>query len=347
MWNTILALMQCSQSKVRLHLKMTAAKVVIATATRLCRASSQRSISSHPSQNGGRSKIIEASKVEMSRYLVTSATTRMADILGQHWRSCDTSRTKFVWTPISRIVVGKTVWRNSIGIWMGKVQNWECLFVHRKQGLFLLVHVDDTQIAGRKQNLSPVWKNWWNWLTWENHQVFLGCTQRDCKSVDSIIEEYKKDVRIRNLCWSNWKVTWMGEISRENSRWVLWQGRSCEGMRGKILRTSKYPSTGNLSSCFFFNLGGLIFLCSYSFWRRSNYFLSSWRVTVFDPGGINIFLFMQFLPLCEIRPKAADAPITWSWHREATRKNSTQESVPWQTVFVCTSSCERRSETLL
>ena len=45
-------------------------------------------------------------------------------------------------------------------------------------------------------------------------------------------------------------------------------------------------------------MGGLIFLCSYSFWRWSNYFLSSWRVTVLDPGGINIFLFMQFSPLC-------------------------------------------------
>ena len=49
---------------------------------------------------------------------------------------------------------------------------------------------------------------------------------------------------------------------------------------------------------FFFILGGIISICSYSFWRRSNYFLSSWRVTVFDPGGINIFLFMQFSPLC-------------------------------------------------
>ena len=36
----------------------------------------------------------------------------------------------------------------------------------------------------------------------------------------------------------------------------------------------KYTSTGNISSCFFI-LEGLIFLCSYSFWRRSNYFLSS------------------------------------------------------------------------
>ena len=41
----------------------------------------------------------------------------------------------------------------------------------------------------------------------------------------------------------------------------------------------------------------LISLCSYSFWRRSNFFLSSWRVTVIDPGGINIFWF-TVLPLC-------------------------------------------------
>ena len=32
-----------------------------------------------------------------------------------------------------------------------------------------------------------------------------------------------------------------------------------------------YASTGNLCSCFF-NLRGLFSLCSYSFWRRSNYF---------------------------------------------------------------------------
>ena len=40
----------------------------------------------------------------------------------------------------------------------------------------------------------------------------------------------------------------------------------------QVLHSLQYRSTGNLSSFF---LGGLIFLCSYSFWRRSNYFLSS------------------------------------------------------------------------
>ena len=38
------------------------------------------------------------------------------------------------------------------------VHNWKCLFVHRKQGLFLSVSVDDIKMAGKKQNLAPMWK---------------------------------------------------------------------------------------------------------------------------------------------------------------------------------------------
>ena len=30
-----------------------------------------------------------------------------------------------------------------------KVSNWECLFVHKKQKLFLSVHVDDVKMDGR------------------------------------------------------------------------------------------------------------------------------------------------------------------------------------------------------
>ena len=44
--------------------------------------------------------------------------------------------------------------------------------------------------------------------------------------------------------------------------------------QGSLKDTANYTSTGNISS-FFFIQWGLIFLCSYSFSRRSNYFLSS------------------------------------------------------------------------
>ena len=39
-----------------------------------------------------------------------------------------------------------------------KIPNWECLFVHREKGLFLSVYVDDIKLAGKKQNLVPMWK---------------------------------------------------------------------------------------------------------------------------------------------------------------------------------------------
>ena len=39
-----------------------------------------------------------------------------------------------------------------------KFQNWECLFVHREKGFFLFVYVDDIKLAGKKQNLDPMWK---------------------------------------------------------------------------------------------------------------------------------------------------------------------------------------------
>ena len=35
-----------------------------------------------------------------------------------------------------------------------KVPDWDCLFVHRKQGLFLSVYVDDMKMAGKKQNMA-------------------------------------------------------------------------------------------------------------------------------------------------------------------------------------------------
>ena len=39
-----------------------------------------------------------------------------------------------------------------------KVSNWECSFVHSEKGLFLSVYVDDIKLAGKKQNLDPMWK---------------------------------------------------------------------------------------------------------------------------------------------------------------------------------------------
>ena len=134
-----------------------------------------------------------------------------------------------------------------------KVPNWECLFVHVKQRLFS-VYVDVIKMAGRKLNLSPMWKKLMKLVdlgeptSFFDH-VYLGCTQRECKSNESMTWRIQKDVRITNLRWSNWKVTCLvGKISRENSGLVFWHGRSCEEMRGKELWIGKKEEWATLQS---------------------------------------------------------------------------------------------------
>ena len=77
-----------------------------------------------------------------------------------------------------------------------KIPNWECLFVHREKGFFLSVSVDDIKLAGKKQNLDPMW----NVLNKEvdlgeptsflDH-VYLGCTQRQCEIGKDIVDNYR------------------------------------------------------------------------------------------------------------------------------------------------------------
>ena len=68
-----------------------------------------------------------------------------------------------------------------------KIPNWECLFVHREKGLFLPLYVDDIKLAGKKQNLDPMWKllnkevDLGEPTSFLDH-VYLGCTQRQCET---------------------------------------------------------------------------------------------------------------------------------------------------------------------
>ena len=85
-----------------------------------------------------------------------------------------------------------------------KVSNWECLFVHREKELFLSVYVDDIQLAGKKQNIDPMW----NVLNKEvdlgeptsflDH-VYLGCTQRQCEINKDIVDNYREQKNYHSL----------------------------------------------------------------------------------------------------------------------------------------------------
>ena len=77
-----------------------------------------------------------------------------------------------------------------------KIPIWECLFVHREKGLFLSVYVDDIKLAGKKQNLDPMWKvlnkevDLGEPTSFLDH-IYLGCTQRQCEISKDIVDNYR------------------------------------------------------------------------------------------------------------------------------------------------------------
>ena len=77
-----------------------------------------------------------------------------------------------------------------------KVSNWECFFVHREKGLFLSVYVDDIKLAGKKQNIDPMWKllnkevDLGEPTSFFDH-VYLGCTQRQCEISKDIVDNHR------------------------------------------------------------------------------------------------------------------------------------------------------------
>ena len=74
-----------------------------------------------------------------------------------------------------------------------KIPSWECLFVHREKGLFLSVYVDDIKLAGKKQNIDPMWKvlnkevDLREQTSFLDH-VYLGCIQRQCEISKDIVD---------------------------------------------------------------------------------------------------------------------------------------------------------------
>ena len=74
-----------------------------------------------------------------------------------------------------------------------KVSNWECLFVHREKGHSYLCMWMTQKLAGKKQNLDPMWKvlNKEVYLgeptSFLDH-VYLGCTQRQCEISKDIVD---------------------------------------------------------------------------------------------------------------------------------------------------------------
>ena len=74
-----------------------------------------------------------------------------------------------------------------------KVPHWDCLFVNREKGLFLSVCVDNIKLAGKKQNIDPMWKMLMKQVDLGEPTSYfdrenLGDTQRECETSKDIVD---------------------------------------------------------------------------------------------------------------------------------------------------------------
>ena len=70
------------------------------------------------------------------------------------------------------------------------------LFIVRKDFSYLCVYVDDIKLAGKKQNLDPMWKVLNKEVdlgepTFFLDHVYLGCTQRQCEISKDTVDNYR------------------------------------------------------------------------------------------------------------------------------------------------------------
>ena len=188
--------------------QMTAAKImdIISRLPDCDGQAAGRSISLYPRKNGRCSQIIENSK---NRSVQTFGFRLPRHNWPKSWSSMEDPV-----VPLERNLYGHPLagllWERqfeNILLKHGweKIPNWECLFVHREKGLFSPVYVDDIQLAGKKQNLDPMWKvlnkevdlgEPTSFLDHEN----LGCTQRKMRNKQRYCGQLQNHVRIANFC---------------------------------------------------------------------------------------------------------------------------------------------------
>ena len=157
--------------------------------------------------------------------------------------------------PLARnLIVGKEILKRFHWDRNEDVPNWECQFVHRKQGVFLSVFVDDIKLPG-KPNLNRMLKKLMKLFDLGEpasflDSVFLRCTQRERKSNESIVEEDKRMFESRIYAGATEQFSgW--EASRAKP--VAWpydmHGRSCEEVRRTVCQlTNKKEGVAAITS---------------------------------------------------------------------------------------------------
>ena len=112
-----------------------------------------------------------------------------------------------------------------------------CLFIKKKkkQGLCLSVFVDDIKIAGKNHNMALMWKKMMKLVdlgeptSFLDH-VYLGCTKRECKPDEIMIEEFSKMFESRISAGATEKLPGWEKLHAKTVAWsydMLGHARKC------------------------------------------------------------------------------------------------------------------------
>ena len=161
LWKTILALTLYLRSTVRQHHKWRPQKLWMSLQGNQDAQDKQQTQSQlTPKSNGRRFNIAETSPVRMSRYLDTSTTTRVANIMVHHWRTGCSSWAKLKWSSVGRTIMGRAIREGSISIRLGKSSKLGMFirFTETKKDYSCQYTWMTWKMAGRKQDFNPLWK---------------------------------------------------------------------------------------------------------------------------------------------------------------------------------------------
>ena len=92
----------------------------------------------------------------------------------------------------------------------------ECLFVHRGNGLFLSVYVEDLKLAGQKQNLDPMWRSCilgMHLTTMPNKQRYCGKLQNHVRIANFRGGSRKTTIPSKSL-YSSWSYDMEGHAKK-------------------------------------------------------------------------------------------------------------------------------------
>ena len=213
---------------------------------------SRRNICLHPGQTV-RCTIIIKKKIRPNIW-IRLRKTQMAKIMVQYGRSSRSSRKKSARSSFSKTIMGKALRESFFRTRMGKSSMLALLIRWPKKKRTILISACGWYTTGCKE--TEYWPNVENaherrWF-WENQHHpwprWFGLHAKRMSDKQRYFGQLQEYVRIQDLCRSYSKAALFKETWRKHFLMVLWHGKSCKEMLGKILRTGEQNNSTDTQS---------------------------------------------------------------------------------------------------